>query len=218
MSDAAAILIGIVGYYPFVPGYPLGRKLMDALESTDWPEPVTIREMNWGPVAIVQDFQARDVRHERVVLIGLVNRGLPRGTVTCRRWRGGELPADALQQRMFEAVTGVVHLDNLLAIGEHFGIWPGETFTVELEMVDNVGDYVIELLERDAPGRETISGGAGSSGIPDRHSEAVANLARQLAVHGAAGTAAPAALRATELTPVAQVCQNRDVGGTAGRA
>lgn len=218
MPDAPNTLIGIVGYYPFIAGYPLGRDLMDDLESKDWPGPVDIREMNWGPVAIVQDFQARDERYERVVLIGLVNRGLSEGTVTCRHWRGGELSSDALQQRMFEAVTGVVHLDNLLAIGDHFGIWPDQTFTVELELLDNVGDYVIELLEQDKTGRAqpTVDGESSTASSP--HALEVATQARQLALHGSAGTVEPAALSAADLMPVAQVCENRDVSNFSGRA
>ena len=125
--------IGIVGYYGFVRGYPLGPELLERLRALHWPHEVEIRELNWGPVAIVQDFQASAAKPDRIVLVGALDRGLISGTVSCRRWAGGKLDAAGVQRRMFEAVTGVISLDNLLVIGTHFGIWPAETFSVELQ-------------------------------------------------------------------------------------
>ena len=44
----ATIALGIVGYYQFIKGYPLGPELMERLEEYVWPEHnVEIREMNW---------------------------------------------------------------------------------------------------------------------------------------------------------------------------
>ena len=141
-------IIGIVGYYGFVRGYPLGPELMERLSALSWPSGVDIREMNWGPVAIVQDFQASDDKPERVVLVGALDRGLATGTVSCRRWVGGILEVSAVQRRMFEAVTGVISLDNLLVIGAHFGVWPPSTFTVELQWLEaGIGDLVLDEIE-----------------------------------------------------------------------
>ena len=84
-------IIGIVGYYGFVRAYPLGPELMERLRALPWPKEVEIREMNWGPVAIVQDFQASDVKPDRVVLVGALDRGLARGTVSRRQWMGAAL-------------------------------------------------------------------------------------------------------------------------------
>ena len=141
-------IIGIVGYYGFVRGYPLGPELMERLRALPWPSGVDIREMNWGPVAIVQDFQASDDKPERVVLVGSLDRGLATGTVSCRRWVGGLLDISAVQRRMFEAVTGVISLDNLLVIGAHFGVWPPSTFTVELQWPEaGISDLVLDEIE-----------------------------------------------------------------------
>jgi hypothetical protein len=141
-------IIGIVGYYGFVRGYPLGPELMERLRALPWPSGVDIREMNWGPVAIVQDFQASDDKPERVVLVGALDRGLATGTVSCRRWAGGILEVSAVQRRMFEAVTGVISLDNLLVIGAHFGVWPASTFTVELQWPEaGISDLVLDEIE-----------------------------------------------------------------------
>ena len=83
-------IIGIVGYYQFIRGYPLGPELMSRLQAGPWPDGIDIREMNWGPIAIVQDFQAMAEKPDRVVLVGAVDRGLEPGTVSRRRWRSEE--------------------------------------------------------------------------------------------------------------------------------
>ena len=58
----AHVGLGLVGYYQFIRGYPLGPELKERLESVEWAgHQVEIKEMNWGPVAIVQDFQASGV-------------------------------------------------------------------------------------------------------------------------------------------------------------
>ena len=139
------VAIGLVGYYPFVRGYPIGPSLTERIEATDWlDKDVEIREMNWGPIAIVQEFQDEKIDYDRFVLVTAVDRGLPKGTVTCRRWLGGEMDVLAIQQRVFEAVTGVISMDNLLVIGEHFGIWPKEVITVEAQLNNTAfGDLVI---------------------------------------------------------------------------
>ncbi|MEO7392731.1 MAG: hypothetical protein ABIU58_11185, partial [Ramlibacter sp.] len=140
-------IIGIVGYYGFVRGYPLGPELLEHLNLLEWPEGTEIREMNWGPVAIVQDLQASAVPPARVVLIGALDRGLAAGTVSCRRWAGGAAEPAAVQRRMFEAVTGVISLDNLLVIGAHFGVWPQDTYTVELQWAESgLGDLVLDEI------------------------------------------------------------------------
>jgi len=147
----AKVGIGLVGYYQFVRGYPIGPTLRERIEAADWSGiDVEIKEMNWGPIAIVQEFQAEKVEYDRFVLVTAVDRGLAQGTVTCRRWLGGEIDVLALQDRVFEAVTGIISMDNLLAIGEHFGIWPKEVITVEAQLNDTAfGDLVMSEMEID---------------------------------------------------------------------
>ena len=84
----ARVVIGIVGYYQFIRGYPLGPELMTRLRAESWPDEVDIREMNWGPIAIVQDFQSKAEKVDRVVLVGAVDRNLPLGTVKSHVARG----------------------------------------------------------------------------------------------------------------------------------
>ncbi len=200
-------VIGIVGYYGFVRGYPLGPELMERLQALAWPEGVEIREMNWGPVAIVQDFQAQAGKPDRVILVGALDRGLPEGRVSCRRWAGGAIDLTAVQRRMFEAVTGVISVDNLLVIGAHFGVWPDQTYTVELQWPESgLGDLVLGEIEVDRARGHVVGEGPISpwnNAIVERIAQAVHTLARGIAPPGLE------ALTVDALTPVAAVLHHR---------
>jgi len=155
------VVVGLVGYYSFVRGYPIGPEFKKRLEALPWAGlEIDIREMNWGPIAIVQDFQDRSVQPHRLVLVAAVDRQLEIGTVSCRRWVGGELEPLAVQDRIFEAVTGVIRLDNLLVIGEHFHIWPDEVITVEVQLPETTfGDLIQAELEVASRGDEPVAVG-----------------------------------------------------------
>lgn len=202
-------IIGIVGYCGFVRGYPLGPDLMERLHALTWLNDVEIREMNWGPVAIVQDFQAQATPPERVVLVGAVDRGLSDGSVSCRRWAGGALDLAAVQRRMFEAVTGVIGLDNLLVIGTQFGIWPAETFTVELQWPESgLGDLVLGELELDRV-RGQVIGERPLTPANARVVRQIVDAVRWLAIDDAPQGLQP--LIVEHLTPVAAVASHRFV-------
>ena len=204
----ARSLIGIVGYCPFVRAYPLGPELMERLQAIAWPGPVEIREMNWCPIAIVQDLQALPDQYDRVVLVGDVDRGLPAGTVRCQRWEGrvGDVPA--VQRRMFEAVTGVIGVDNLLVIGAHFGVWPDRLFTVEVQLPgSSLGDLVLAEAEAQAKqgaGDGTVIGARALSPRSLALVERIVEACRDAAVDGA--TVPCRSLAANVQAPVAAVC------------
>lgn len=129
-------LVGGVGYSN-LRDLSLGPILTAQLGAMAWPAHMDIdADLNFGPIAIVQRFQAMPEPYERVVLFGAVSRGRPAGTIATYRWRNTLPAADEIQARIAEAVTGVVSLDNLLIIGEYFGIWPDELFVVEVEPAD----------------------------------------------------------------------------------
>ena len=203
------VVIGTVGYYAFLRGYPLGPEFMERLRSVSWAEDVTICEMNWGPIAIVQDFQAKKTVCDRVVLVASIDRGEPLGKVTGRRWLGGTLGALEMQERMHEAVTGTISLDNLLIIGEHFNIWPEEVITIELQLAENsFGDFVLGEMEQPSERSEVV----GDKPMTPEVTEIVDQLVRlteQAATHGAPEMPGLLPLTAKELTSVGAVLRNR---------
>jgi hypothetical protein len=206
------IAVGLIGYYPFIRGHPLGSELKERLEASTWAgHAVTLKEMNWGPIAIVQEFQASGETYDRFVLVGAVDRGLEHGTVTCRRWIGGKLDVMAVQQRVYEAVTGIVSLDNLLVIGEHFGIWPQELITVEIQLSANsVGELILKELE--THGHSTATNIIGQHPPTPQVTRIVERIVQQIqraATTGAKGMPDLLPLSVDQLGPLAEVCHNQ---------
>lgn len=208
----AQVGIGLVGYYQFVRGYPIGPELRERLELLKVDDqPVPLKEMNWGPIAIVQDFQASPVSFDRMILISAVDRGLAAGTVTCRHWLGGKLDTLAVQDRVFEAVTGIISLDNLLVIGEHFGIWPPELIMIEVQLADTAfGDIVLSELEIKRDDKEiNIVGENPLAPDMQRIVERVFELARMAVQDGVKGLPDIQPISAGQLSPLADVCHNQ---------
>ena len=202
-------IVGIVGYYQFLRGYPLGPELMASLRAQPWAAELDIREMNWGPIAIVQDFQAQATRPDRVVLVGAVDRGLAPGSVVCRRWAGGTLEPLAVQRRVFEAVTGVISLDNLVVIGAHFGVWPETLLTVELQSLEtDVSDLVLGEIEGDR--QSGVIGVVGERPLTPGNQRIVARLVEAIG-HAALDEPPPEVqpLSVAQLTPAATVSHHR---------
>jgi hypothetical protein len=215
-----AVLLGLVGYCPFMRSYPLGPELLERIVAAPWPaECVLVRELNWSPIAIVQDWQAEPLRPARAVLVAATDRGHPPHTVSCRRWAGGPLGARATQQRIFEAVTGIVNLDNLLVIGEHFGVWPAEVLTIELQLAEpNVGAFVMAELGRNhlQAGRVVGEQPLHSGMVPVV--QRMAELARLAVLRGPAGLSDLSPLGVADLRPPPEFCHHSDVRGSCAPA
>ncbi len=206
------VAIGLIGYYKFIRGYPLGPELRERLEDISWHEiDVSIKEMNWGPIAIVQDFQSSSIHYDRIVLIAGVDREMQPGSVTCRHWLGGKLDNLAVQDRIFEAVTGVISLDNLLVIGEHFKIWPEELITIEIQLANSsFGDFILSELEvnRDA-GEARIVGENPLAPDVEKVVEKVVTMTQTAVSTGVNGLSNLLPLTMEQLTPLADVCHNQ---------
>ena len=206
------IALGLVGYYQFIRGYPLGPELKERLDRLSWPDhQVDIKEMNWGPVAIVQEFQASEISYDRVVLVAAVQRGGPTGSVRCRQWVGGELEVMAVQNRIFEAITGIISVDNLLVIGEHFGIWPKELIVIEVELPNEaIGNLVIEeLLVDQSTGEITTVGQQPIAPDAEKIVERIATLTDTAIGAGLEGITDLAPLGVKDLNPLAEICHNQ---------
>src|SRR5436309_5359919 len=132
------VLVGGVGYRN-LRDHSLGPWLADRLEgqiSTGTPSRsrngIEVEDLSYHPIGLSQNLQERSP-YDRVVLVGAVSRGREPGTVEAYRW-SGELPdPEEVQARVAEAVTGVISLDNLLAVVGTFGGFPDDVRVVEVE-------------------------------------------------------------------------------------
>ncbi len=184
MTYGGKTLIGIVGYTPVVELFPLGTQLMSALsEHFHDDASVVVENMTWGPMHIVQRFQEEGtVRPDRLVLVGAASICRRPGQVRITRWRGGHLPDAEVQDRIYEAVTGIVDLENTLIIGDYFQVWPDECFTVEADLQpDTFGRMVVAETQLDADQRQ-LEQELGFS--PQGTTDAIAEAAIEIATHG----------------------------------
>ncbi|MDQ3091454.1 MAG: hypothetical protein M3R46_07320, partial [Actinomycetota bacterium] len=74
--------------------------------------------------------------YDRIVLVGAIKRGREPGTVTAYRWDHALPSVKEIQDRVSEAVTGVISLDNLLIVTEAFKAFPDDVRVVEIEPAD----------------------------------------------------------------------------------
>ncbi len=150
--DRGKVFIGTVGYHN-LSNHSIGPALLPQLQKMKWTEGVEIDELNWGPIAIVQKFQSLPTPYNRVILVAAIERPQRKiGDVTVYKWMG-KLPDEELIQRCIgDAVTGVISVENLLIIGEHFKIWRGETFVVDIEPgPEEAGEDFTEEMQRAIP-------------------------------------------------------------------
>jgi hydrogenase maturation protease len=111
----------------------VGPVLVPKLREMDWPDGVEVDDWSFGPIAVVQRLEERPGYYDRIVFLSAAARGREPGAVTCSRWDGILPDPEEIQQRVGEAVMGVVSLDNLLVIGQHFGVFPADVRIVEVE-------------------------------------------------------------------------------------
>lgn len=137
MPDVIGMQVLIAGVgYPFLRDLSIGPVLVPELQRQDWPPGVEVDDWSIGPIHIVQRLEVRPHPYDRIVLFAAVERGREPGQVSWYRW-SGELPdAEEIQQRVGEAVMGVISLDNLLIVGQHFGAFPSDVVVVEIEPED----------------------------------------------------------------------------------
>lgn len=97
---------------------------------------VDVEDLSYGPIDVLFLLQRRDP-YAAAIFIAAVHRGRAPGTVTRLRWSAPVTTTDALQERVAEAVTGVISIDNLLEICAHFGALPPEVVLIEIEPTDD---------------------------------------------------------------------------------
>ena len=148
-STGRRVLVGGLGYR-FLRDGSVGPYIADRLadRATDG---IEVEDLSYGPVGLAQDLQSRRP-YDRVVLVAAVRRGREPGTVSSYRWDGPMPPTEEIQERVSEAVTGVVSLDNTLIVCRALGGLPDDVRVVELEPADEGwGEGFSPEIERRLP-------------------------------------------------------------------
>ena len=186
--DAPTVMVGIVGYSAVVESYPLGPKLLEELEEIFGDDPnVLLENFTWSPVHIVQRLQGGEMtRPDRIVLVGLAAGSIKPGTVAVHRWIGGTQPEVKVQERIYEAVTGIVDLENTLMIGSYFKVWPNECLTVEADLAPDTFGRLVMAENKKQDSEEELTNDLGYSPIAVRAQ--LVEAVRQLVLEGTKAT------------------------------
>ncbi|MDQ4077536.1 MAG: hydrogenase maturation protease [Chloroflexota bacterium] len=142
MSDTRAegphVLIGGVGYR-WQRDASFGLIASDELARLDWPPTIKVEDLGYGAIYVAQDLADAEPPYERVILLAGVTRGREPGRIYRYRWEGVLPDNDEIQARIYEAGAGVVDLDHLLVIAQHFEALPDDVIVIEIEPVDAMG-------------------------------------------------------------------------------
>ena len=128
------VLVGGVGYR-FLRDGSVGPYVSDTLASRAR-NGIEVEDLSYHPVGLSQNLQERPP-YDRLVLVSAVRRGRPAGSVTSYRWDGVLPSPEEIQERVSEAVTGVVSLDNTLIVCGALGGMPDDVRVVEVEPADD---------------------------------------------------------------------------------
>ena len=133
VESSKKTLIGTVGYH-VLGNHSMPPMLFHHLKDMQWPDYVTVDELNWGPVAVVQMFQAESPPFEKVIILcALERKGREIGTIDVFQWKGNLPDEEQIQACVGDAATGVISVENLLVIGEYFKIWKDEVYLIDVE-------------------------------------------------------------------------------------
>lgn len=137
-ANRARVLIGGLGYH-WQRDASFGLVAAEALASRAWPRNVQVEDLGYGALFVAQDLLHASPPYDRLVLIAGVQRDREPGRVYRRRWDGRQVQDGELQERIREAGAGVVDLDHLLFIAQHFDALPPDVRIFEFEPVDTAG-------------------------------------------------------------------------------
>ena len=130
------ILVAGVGYQ-HLSDLSFGSVLVERMQAMEWPDDVCIEDFGWGPISILHWFEeSPGKRFERAIFAGAVERGREPGKLYTYAWLADKPDPEVVQVRISEALTGVISLENLLIIAQHFEALPPDTTVVELEPVE----------------------------------------------------------------------------------
>lgn len=133
MESNKKTLIGTVGYH-ILGNHSMPPMLFQDLQNLSLPDHIKVDELNWGPVAVVQMFEAENPPFEKVIILCAVERkGRVIGQIDVFKWMGKLPDEEQIQACVGDAATGVISVENLLVIGEYFKVWKDEVYLVDVE-------------------------------------------------------------------------------------
>jgi hydrogenase maturation protease len=140
------VLVAAVGYRN-LRDMSVGPILFDQLRTMEWPACVELEDLSYGAVHVLHWLQERspEARFNAAVLVAGVKRGREPGSVTLVHWQAPETSAEEVQERIAEAVTGVISLDTLLIVLSYFEALPERVTLIEIEPRDD--DWGPQLSE-----------------------------------------------------------------------
>ena len=146
------VFIGTVGYH-ILSNHSIGPILLPQLKQQNWLDGVFVDELNWGPIAVVQQFEATEVPYDRVILLTAIERPERAiGDISVFQWQGFLPDEKQIQACVGDAATGVISVENLLVIGQYFKIWPKEVFLVDVEPgPEQAGEHLTEEVAIKVP-------------------------------------------------------------------
>ena len=127
------VLVGGVGYR-YLRDESVGPWAIERLAERATDE-VEVEDLGYHPVGFIHNLQER-APYDRIVFISAVRRGRVPGTVEAYEWDRVLPDRDGIQERVAEAVTGVISLDNLLIVTCALGPLPEDVRVVEIEPGD----------------------------------------------------------------------------------
>lgn len=129
------MLIGGVGYR-WLRDMSFGVIASDELARQEWPDGVEVSDLGYGAHFVTQDLLDAQPPYDRLILLAGVERDRVPGELRRYDWKGSNADPDEVQARMREAGAGVVDVDHLLVIAEHFKGLPRQVVVVEVEPVE----------------------------------------------------------------------------------
>ncbi len=145
---SARVLIGGVGYHWFGDA-SFGIAAAAELARLDWPPGVDVAELDYGAFYVALDLADADPPYERMILLAAKERGREPGRLYRTRWDGVLPSAEDIHERMLEAGGGIIDLDHLLVIAEHFKGLPSDVVTIEIEPTDKTCGDALSPAARD---------------------------------------------------------------------
>lgn len=130
------VLIAGVGH-PNLKDLSFGQVLLQHLQTQPWPNFVTLENLSFGAIAVLQWFEDAPGKFDRVVFITAAERNRAPGMLETSRWQFPPLDETKVQDAVAESVTGIISIDNLLLILQQFHALPAEVEIIELEPVES---------------------------------------------------------------------------------